>query len=349
MPDTAGKPYQFNLNKTINRLVVVVSVGIIAHLIFLLLTNEKNIFQYLSQIKLPYVFLILVLLSMNWIGHGLRIVIWTHYLKQRLKFLTGVKIAIYTELGQAITPTLIGGGPIKLALFIRNGLSTGKAGFLTLLGGVEDFIMYSSVFIISCFYARDAVFQIGEAISLFVVEKWDLILLVIIGIFILRIIFKKLNWSIVPRKYNQAWENLMLELKSGWQEMIYTFGKVIRNGFGYFILSFSILIFQWTSRFTVLIVLLYALGVDFEPVQIYLQQWIVYLTMIFIPTPGATGGAEATFFLLFDGEIPKDLLPLIVSTWRFFIYYLMLFTAVTLVQVFHFSKKKRQPSTIDNE
>lgn len=345
MSDTAGKPYQFNLNKTLNRLVIVVSVGIVAHLVFLLLTNEKNIFQYVSQIKLQYVFLILVLLSMNWIGHGLRIVIWTHYLKQRLKFLTGVKIAIYTELGQAITPTLIGGGPIKLALFIRNGLSTGKAGFLTLLGGVEDFIMYSSVFVISCFYAKDSVFKIVEAIGYFVTEKWDVILMVLAALFILRIIFKKLNWSIVPQKYNQAWENLMIELKSGWHEMIYTFGKVIRNGFGYFLISFTILILQWTSRFTVLIVLLYALGVEFEPVQIYLQQWIVYLTMIFIPTPGATGGAEATFFLLFDGEIPKDLLPLIVSTWRFFIYYLMLFTAVTLVQVLHFSKKSELKST----
>ena len=192
---------------------------------------------------------------------------------------------------------------------------------------------------------RTAVFKIVEAIGYFVTEKWDVILMVLAALFILRIIFKKLNWSIVPQKYNQAWENLMIELKSGWHEMIYTFGKVIRNGFGYFLISFTILILQWTSRFTVLIVLLYALGVEFEPVQIYLQQWIVYLTMIFIPTPGATGGAEATFFLLFDGEIPKDLLPLIVSTWRFFIYYLMLFTAVTLVQVLHFSKKSELKST----
>jgi uncharacterized membrane protein YbhN (UPF0104 family) len=71
--------------------------------------------------------------------------------------------------------------------------------------------------------------------------------------------------------------------------------------------------------------------------------------MIFIPTPGATGGAEATFFLLFEKQIPKDLLPLITSTWRFFMYYMMLFTAVTLIQLFHIPEKKKANQELPNE
>jgi len=82
------------------------------------------------------------------------------------------------------------------------------------------------------------------------------------------------------------------------------------------------------------------MGVDFKPFQMYLQQWIVYITMMFIPTPGATGGAEASFYLIFDGEIPKKLLTLIVSIWRFFTYYFMLFTAIILVQLFSVRLKK---------
>lgn len=341
MGEQSSTAYQFNLNKIINRLVIVVSVGVVAHLIFLLLTNDRNIFQYLHEIKLRYVFLILALLSMNWLGHATRIVIWTNYLKQQFKFKTALKVAIYTELGAAITPTLIGGGPIKLALLYKNGLSTGKAGFLTLLGGCEDFIMYTSVFIISCFHARDAVIQILGSIWNFALEKWSMILIIIAAIYILRILLKRFKLSIIPKKYSDSWSKLISELAEGWHEMIEAFKQVVKNGFGHFIISFTILIIQWMSRFTVLIILLYALGIAFKPFQVYLQQWIVYLTMIFIPTPGATGGAEATFFLLFDGEIPKDLLPLIVSTWRFFMYYLMLFAAVTLVQIFHFSGRRR--------
>ncbi len=330
---------QFNFNKIINRLVIVVSVGIVAHLVFLLLTNDRNVFQYLSEIKLKYVFLIIALLCMNWVGHATRIVLWTSYLKQKFSFKTGLKIAIYTELGAAITPTLIGGGPIKLALFIKNGLSTGKAGFLTLLNGVEDFIMYTTVFIISCFYAREAVLKILKSILGFITSNWINLILVIITIYLLHILLKRLKVRLIPKKYSAFWAKLIKELGEGWHEMILTFSKVIKNGFPYLFVSFPILILQWMSRFTVLIVLLYALGIAFKPFQIYLQQWIVYLTMIFIPTPGATGGAEATFFLLFEGEIPKDILPLVVSTWRFFIYYMMLFLAVTIIQFFHFSRK----------
>ncbi|NNF20662.1 MAG: flippase-like domain-containing protein [Saprospiraceae bacterium] len=341
--------YKFNLEKTINRLVIVISIGIVAHLIFLLLTNDRNIFQYLHEIELKYVFLILLLLPMNWIGHGARLTLWTHYLKTRIRYKQGLKIAIYTELGQAITPTLIGGGPIKMALLIKNGLSTGKAGFLTLLGGFEDFLMYCIVFIVAFFHARQEVFKILGSIWQFLLREWQYIALGMFALIALRILFRRLNISIVPIKYREAWGKIRHDLGQSWHEMIEAFKKVSKDGFGYFTISFLILIFQWLSRFTVLIILLYALGIEFKPFQVYIQQWIVYLTMIFIPTPGATGGAEATFFLLFEKQIPKDLLPLITSTWRFFMYYMMLFTAVTLIQLFHIPEKNKANQELPNE
>jgi len=330
-----------NIEKTINKLVIVVSFGIVAHLVFLLMTNDKNVFQYLNKIKFRYLFLILSLLLFNWIGHALRLVIWTRYLKQQLSFKSTFRIAVYTELGSSITPTLIGGGPIKLGLLIKNGLSTGKAGFLTLLNGLEDFIMYSAVFIIGFFYAKKSIFRIFESISQFVKSNWEYVLGGLVLILIIKWAFKNVTAlkaiNIIPKKHKTNWAKLKIELKKGWSEMAQSFNQVRKDGLGYFTLSFIILIAQWLSRFSVLAILLYALDIDFRPFQIYIQQWIVYLTMIFIPTPGATGGAEATFFLLFEGEIPKALLPLVVSTWRFFMYYLMLFLAVFLIQIVKFS------------
>lgn len=330
-----------NLEKTINKLVIVVSFGIVAHLVFLLMTNDKNVFQYLNNIKLRYLFLILCLLLFNWVGHATRLVIWTRYLKQQLPFKSTFRIAVYTELGSSITPTLIGGGPIKLGLLIKNGLSTGRAGFLTLLNGLEDFIMYTTVFIIGFFYAKKSIFKIFESVSLFVKSNWEYVLIGVAFIFIIKWLFNNVKAlseiNIIPKKYKTNWAKLKEELKQGWTEMIQSFNQVRKDGLRYFILSFTILITQWLCRFSVLAVLLYALNIDFRPFQIYIQQWIVYLTMIFIPTPGATGGAEATFFLLFEGEIPKELLPLVVSTWRFFMYYLMLFLAVFLIQIVKFS------------
>ena len=332
----------FNFNKILNRIIVVVGVGIIAHLIFLLYTNDKNVFQYLAQIKIPYLILIICLLLYNWIGHAIRLVIWTRYLKNQFKFKEALKVAVATELGAAVTPTLIGGGPIKLGLLIRNGLSTGKAGFLTLLNGLEDFIMYTSVLLVGLIHARADILRILNSIKQFIASNAALIGGIFFVIILVYQVIKRLGLKInlIPEKYSHQWQIVKKELGSGWDEMKDSFNKVRKDGLRYLVVSYFIMLSQWISRFTVLIVLLYALGVEFKAFQIYLQQWIVYLTMIFIPTPGATGGAEATFFLLFEGEIPKDLLPLIVSTWRFFIYYLMLFMAVIFVQVMGIAKTK---------
>lgn len=340
MENSNERPYVFNLNKTINSLVLVVSMGILAHLIFLLITNDQNIFQYLSRIKLPYLLLIILCLLCNWFGHALRLVIWTRYLGQQFRFLDALRIAIYTELGAAVTPTIIGGGPIKLALMIKNKLSTGKAGFLTLLNGLEDFIMYSTVMLIGFFHARDSIFRILASIfsglkSNFISILGSVLFLYVLHKILMRFPFFR-DMHYIPGKYRQAWNRMMLELKSGWHEMLASFNKVRKDGLRYLLVSLVVLFTQWTIRFSVLIILLTALDIDFKPFQVYIQQWIVYLTMVFIPTPGASGGAEATFFLLFEKQLPKDLLPLIISTWRFFMYYLMLFLAVSLVQFIRF-------------
>jgi len=268
----------------------------------------------------------------------MRIVLWTSYLKQKIPFKQALKVAIYTELGAAVTPTLIGGGPIKLGLLIRNGLSTGKAGFLTLLSGIEDFFMYALIFIISCIHAKESIGRILNSISDAIQNNWKIILLILTSIFVIRIILikTKTSMSYIPSKYKPAWSKFKKELLGGWHEMKTAFIQLRKNGLGYLAISFPILILQWMSKFTVLLILLYALNISFKPFDVYLQQWLVYLTMIFVPTPGATGGAEATFFLIFDGEIPKDLLPLIISTWRFFMYYLMLFASVFIIQFFRF-------------
>ena len=323
---------------------MVISIGVLAHLIFLLLTNEQNIFDYLSKISLPYLLLIILCLLCNWLGHALRLMIWTHYIGHPFAFRDTLRIAVYTELGAAVTPTLIGGGPIKMALMIKNKLSTGKAGFLTLLNGVEDFIMYCTVLVIGLFYARQSIMKILNSIVNALQENAMKILIVAAVIITLSYVWCKLGmydkFHFLPDKLRRSIRHLLLELKAAWYEVKFSFNEVRKTGLKYLLCSLTVLFLQWTVRFTVLILLLKALDIEFKVFQVYLQQWIVYLTMIFIPTPGASGGAEATFYLLFEKQLPKEFLPLIITTWRFFMYYMMLFLAIFVVQFVKFPEKK---------
>jgi len=276
-------------------------------------------------------------------------VLWTKFLNVPLKFKECFRIAVTTDLGSSITPTLIGGGPIKLGMLMKKKISAGKAGTLTLLGGFEDFIMYLGAFITACFFLKDTivsvfvnlyytlkenVLSVGSAIFLFFLLRWTL-----------KTFFSKSLTSFIPLRLSRLWRKISLSFIRGFNEMKEAFKLILKRGKLRFILSFSVLLIQWTAKFTILLVILTALKLPYSAPQMYLQQWLVYLSMIFIPTPGATGGAEASFYFIFNGEVDKKFLPLIVSVWRFFTYYMILFSAVVMVQLFsvydlHFRKKE---------
>ncbi len=46
--------------------------------------------------------------------------------------------------------------------------------------------------------------------------------------------------------------------------------------------------------------------------------------MTMIPTPGAMGGAEVSFAIIYNGLIPASVLPVAVSAWRFITFYLLI-------------------------
>ena len=113
-------------------------------------------------------------------------------------------------------------------------------------------------------------------------------------------------------------------------DMKSNFKFVFSDGKFRMLIGLFVLFLQWMSKFSVLLVILHAFNIDFETIQIYIRQWVVYVTMLFIPTPGASGGAEASFLLIFGKSIPSNITYLVVSVWRLFTYYFILLTAVFL-------------------
>ena len=90
---------------------------------------------------------------------------------------------------------------------------------------------------------------------------------------------------------------------------------------------------EWTCRFVIPIVLVMALGIPADPFQLFFLHWLVWLTMLITPTPGATGGAEAVFYFLFLPLIPESLMGILIAGWRFTSYYFMMLVGATLLQL----------------
>jgi uncharacterized protein (TIRG00374 family) len=343
---------KINFKKIINRLILFISVGVLAHIVFLLSTTDKSILIQLQNIKLRYLLAIAGLVLVPWLGHALRMVFWTRFLKVKLSYREALKVAVSTDLGAALTPTLIGGGPVKLAMLLQHKISPSKAGILIALGGFEDMIFYLSGITLAFVFAHESIVKIFLSVKALIISNFG----VVVGIAALILVYYVLRrtgiikWRLsfvrmLPLRIKKPFLRFLIGARNSVVETRQTIKLIFTHGKLTFVMSMIVLYIQWFAKFSILAVLLYALNVDIAFKNIYLKQWLVWLTMIFIPTPGATGGAEASFFLLFGHIIPKNVLTLTVSTWRFFTYYFIMMSAVVIFQLttyISYRKKKRR-------
>ncbi|MBK8346960.1 MAG: flippase-like domain-containing protein [Saprospiraceae bacterium] len=115
------------------------------------------------------------------------------------------------------------------------------------------------------------------------------------------------------------------------------------------VLSMLMLYIQWLSKFSVLIVILHAFIIDFNTIQIYVRQWVIYITMLFIPTPGASGGAEASFLLIF-GKVFPLISPISSCRYgRLFTYYFLLVAVVIFYSLLSYFLRKEEDLVIETQ
>ena len=339
---------KLDFNKILNRLILFIGLGVAAHIVFVLLTTERELLKHIGQLSLLHLFLIAVLMILPWLGYATRIVMWSGFLGEIITFVDALRVVVTADVASALSPTAVGGAPIKAGLLLNRGYKNGSVGFMLTWGMIEDILFYSLGILIAAWYSNELMTELWTTINKFVSSNQN-ILLVFIGIILSYFALFKLNLLskylklkyYLPAKIKNSILNFRQKIKQGLEEMKASFSLAFRHGKTRILLSFIILILQWLSKFSILVVIVHAFGIDFETIQIYIRQWVVYVTMLFIPTPGASGGAEASFLLIFGNSIPKELSFLIVSLWRLFTYYVVLLTAVFLYSYLTILFKKK--------
>ncbi|KXK36323.1 MAG: flippase-like domain-containing protein [Saprospiraceae bacterium] len=347
---------KINLRKTVNRLILLISLGIAAHIIFVLSTTEKSLLSYLNRLDVWHVLIIMGLLFTPWSLYALRVYIWSKFLGEKITYRDLLRIVITSEMASAVSPPAVGGAPVKAALLLNYGFSAGSAGFLLAYGVIEDIIFYATGILFATFLSIGVISDIKIAVGSFV-SAHAMWMLIVIGILIVYI--SLLKSGRMPRQlkltnyFSVGMKRKLVQFQSklneAFTDLRANFKIALQSGKLVMLVSISLLFLQWMARFSILLVILHAFGIDFDAIQMYLRQWIVYVTMLFIPTPGATGGAEAFFLLIFGHSIPKDISFLIVSLWRFCTYYLVLMMAVILYNVISFFFKPTDEIVIEEK
>ena len=296
-------------------LPVTVTINIIIALIF---TDAENIFK-LKHFSVPLLILAAVCRFIPWITKSLRLYNWIRFRNHDISFLECFRIIIYTELGAMVSPTMIGGESFYAGMLYNDGVSGGEALSLTSIAAVENTVFYFLGVPLAMLLAPDISSSIGSFFSNMDYSNPLIFIGILGGIALLGYIFVK-N-SKYGRKIKDKWQHF-------WGDFKKLYSSMIKNGKLHFVENIFLCFIHWGARYAVVTVLALGLGYELNYFKTFVLQWLVFFAMHFVPTPGASGGAEGLFLLLFNRSISGDLIGTILIGWRFIDFYFLGILAV---------------------
>ncbi len=314
------------MSRVLRFVFLVVAIGLVVNLTLALATSDSGTVAALESFPPLFLLVAAALALVPWFTDALRLWIWTGFLGQPLRYPVAFRVIVGTQLGAAVSPPAVGGVPAKLGLLLETGHGAGRAAALTTLGSAEDFCSFAIVIPIAAIYSQPwRVPAIQAAAGAIPDLAWKLVLtaaiVALIAISLGVVLVASGRWS-EGRSGRLA--RLSRKVVSSVGEFLGTYRLIGARGSRLLLLTIPLNIMKWASRYSVITVLAYGLGLPVDPVLFFVLQWVVFTVSIAIPTPGAAGGAEAAFAAVYAGLIPTGLLGVATAGWRFFTFYLPL-------------------------
>jgi glycosyltransferase 2 family protein len=315
------------LRQIIRPLSIIIPLAIAGNFIYIIVGTRPEILFKIPAVKIQYFIIALFMAFIPWFTHSFRTMLWARVFSRKLSFSQGIKVAMATEIGSAVTPTSTGGGYIKLAMLSAYGFGAGQAALVTLLGSIEDAVFFIIAIPLAVYFSNSWSNPNLRASMNNLVNKWPWLAgfaAAIILIYLLLYLWRKYHNKIPETHENRGWIMRISNSFAGfWAEFRQTLKFVSANGKSAFIRCTILTGIGWCCRYGAITAIALGLGLKADPILFFLFQWVVFTTMTVVPTPGAIGGAEASFALIYGGIFPSGLLPIITGIWRLITFYLL--------------------------
>jgi hypothetical protein len=173
------------------------------------------------------------------------------------------------------------------------------------------------------------------------------LILIAIAVMILLLIFlivrQKIKTISLPNG-NPWFSNIVARIKNNYRDLRTIFKLIGQKGKYLFWGNVGLCAVQWISRYSILTILLKSLNITVDAVLFFALQWIVFTLMNFFPTPGAVGGAEASFMIVYQELIPLSIISTALTGWRFLTFYFLLITALIFFVILELHSWKEEKS-----
>lgn len=312
-----------NVKRVLRIALIMIPLALAGNIAYIVLTTNPRLFQDLSDFKIQFIALAVLLALLPWFGQSLGIMIWSRLFKVRITPANAFSAVLASDIGSALTPTILGGSYAKLAFLVNFGFSAPQATLVTFLGGLADAAFFAAALPIAIFWSRtwENPFIIGiwrESIA-----HWPVVVVIATVLIGVLIAIGQIRTRKIPSAGRENFLSRVFQGIGKFRADLTTAGRfVARSGKFAFLICVLFSGIGWCGRYGAISALVAGLGYPVDPVLFFLLQWLCFTSMTLVPTPGAIGGAEVSFAVIYHGLIPSQAIPLVTTAWRFVTFYM---------------------------
>jgi uncharacterized protein (TIRG00374 family) len=313
-----------NFESILKKLFVIIPVSILFNFVFALIFTDLDILANLNKFNLSLLIMAIFLRLVPWLTKTIRLHNWLKLLDYDISFWQSLKITVTAELGSIVSPTMMGGEVLYADMLYRRGVSIGKAVSITSFAAVENFIFYILFIPLSLVLTPGLMENVTK--SLAGIEKIQLLLIFFSAVIIFMIVLLVLKQFAFGQKIHN-------KIRKNWHEFKALYLHMAKKGKTTLIKNLFFTAIQWISRYSVITLLLISLGENLNFLKAMVFQWMVFLIMHIVPTPGATGGAEGAFLIFYKNIISAESVGIALIGWRFIDYYLLGIISIIILSI----------------
>ena len=316
------------LRVTIVILIGLVGTGYLIYHGFTSAENPNEILQIISNPNWVWVPIVILVLLARDMGYIYRI---KHITSGQLTWRGSINTILLWEFASAVTPSVVGGTAVAIFILKREGIKLGRALAYVMFTAILDnsfFLIAAPIVFLA--YDQNPLEGFDGSATKYGLEITFYISYVLIFIYTLfmssaTIFFPKtirsiIFWMIKTFKIQKRKKALVK-----FSQEVFTASKELKGkNFSYWVKALISTIFVWCSRYFILNCLLAAFSSTMslkEHLAAFSKHVILWVTMLFSPTPGASGVSEYFLKELF-GEGAQT--TAVSTVWRILTFFLYL-------------------------
>lgn len=315
-------------NKIFNLIVVIVSSCIF--LSFFVFSHGLNDLMKIKALDIKWIIIAIICIVVFWLLESILLFVITKTLyRAKNLFVKSLKFAMIGQFFSAITPFQSGMQPAQLYAMTENGIPGGYSGSILMVKFIihqTTLTIYSILVLITNYYYFNSKISyfLYFCIFGFIINSLIIVIAVLFSVndkltnklllFLLRFLHK----IKIVKNINSTHQKLQEELISFHESSAY-----IAKHIGMCISATFLTFLQWTSFYAIPYCVYRSFGFNSASIWTMIcAQVFLTLFMSFIPLPGAEGGAEGGFYIIYGIFFKGNTLVPAIFVWRIITYYL---------------------------